>query len=57
MPRTVDTQEGPLTFTMRLVDAKLDEAVDDKLFELPKPPAPAPAPAKGKAKAKAPAKK
>jgi hypothetical protein len=57
MPRTVDTQEGPLTFTMRLVDVKLDEAFEDKLFELPKPVAPAPAPAKGKAKAKAPAKK
>lgn len=60
MPRTVDTQEGPLTFTMRLVDAKLDEPFADKLFELPAPPAPAPTEGKGaktKPKAKAPAKK
>jgi hypothetical protein len=53
MPRTVDTQEGPLTFTMRLVDTKLDEPIDDAVFGLPKPPAPAAPEGKGAGKAKA----
>jgi hypothetical protein len=55
MPRTFDTQEGPLTFTMRVSDVKLDEPVNDKLFERPVQTPPAKGAAKPKAKA--PAKK
>jgi hypothetical protein len=60
MPWALDTQEGPLTFTLRVTDVKYDEPMADKLFELPAAAgeaAPA-APAKGKpAKPKAAPKK
>jgi len=60
VPTSLDTQQGPITFTMRVSEYKLDEPVDEQLFEQPKPPAPAKPegkPAKTKAKAKAPAPK
>jgi hypothetical protein len=56
MPRAFDTQEGPLTFTMRVTEMKLDEPVDEHLFEQPKPPAAA-KDAKGSKTKKTPAKK
>jgi hypothetical protein len=53
MAWAVDTQEGPLTFTLRVTDVKYDEPMPDKLFEAPAAPgggaAKEPAPAKGKA--------
>jgi hypothetical protein len=62
MAYAVDTQEGPLTFTVRVVDLKLDEPLADKLFE--QPPArggagqgPGDAAPKAKAKPKAAPKK
>jgi hypothetical protein len=66
MAYAVDTQEGPLTFTMRITEVKLDEPMDDKLFEIPSAASPAAGPAatpaksggaKGKAKVKAAPKK
>jgi hypothetical protein len=51
MPFAVDTQEGPLTFTLKVVSVKFDEPMADKLFEMP-----AAAPAAGTAKEPAPAK-
>jgi hypothetical protein len=61
MAWAVDTQEGPLTFSLRVTEVKYDEPVADKVFELPAAggeAAPAPAPAKGKtAKPKAAPKK
>jgi hypothetical protein len=48
MAWAVDTQEGPLTFTLRVTDVKYDEPMADKQFEAPAaggdaaPAAPAP---------------
>jgi hypothetical protein len=47
MPFAVETQTGPITFSLRITELKLDVPVDDKLFD---PPAGASTKAKGKAK-------
>jgi hypothetical protein len=62
MAYAVDTQEGPLTFTLRVIEVKLDEPMPDKLFEMSTAAggggaAAEPAPTKGKAKPKASPKK
>jgi hypothetical protein len=36
IPFSLDTQEGPFTFTMRVTDVKLDTPLDDKLFDMPR---------------------
>jgi hypothetical protein len=35
IPFAVDTQAGPMTFTLRLSDVKYDEPMDDKMFDPP----------------------
>jgi hypothetical protein len=34
-PFAIDTQAGPMTFTLRLSDVKFDEPMDEKMFEPP----------------------
>ena len=43
IPFALDTQEGPFTFTMRVLDVKLDTPLDDKQFDMPRAEATAPA--------------
>jgi hypothetical protein len=35
MPFGLDTQAGPLTYTVRVIDVKFDQHMDDKMFEPP----------------------
>jgi hypothetical protein len=58
IPYSLDTQEGPFTFTMRVSEVKLDTPLDDKVFDMPRTDAAKAGDAKpGKASKKAPAKK
>jgi hypothetical protein len=62
IPFGLDTQAGPLTYTVHVIDVKFDQHMDDTMFEPPtaaaKPESPSGAkPEKAKSKTKTPAKK